>query len=198
MGAGVAVALVTDGSTRWPLYATDPLAALLDERQHVLGEGPAIDAHRYRRPVLVPDVRAGDTTATWPAFAQEIYDQRIGAVFAFPLTAGDALLGTVQLHRPASGALTAREEAKLPGLLGSLLSAVLDDFTDDPDIVLDAWARDTDQSAIAVATGMVAEQLHTTIDNAMARLRATAYADNRPLADVARDVINGSYTYLQP
>jgi AmiR/NasT family two-component response regulator len=39
------------------------------------------------------------------------------------------------------------------------------------------------------ARGMIMVQLDMSISNALARMRAHAYAENRPLAAVARDVV---------
>jgi AmiR/NasT family two-component response regulator len=39
------------------------------------------------------------------------------------------------------------------------------------------------------AQGMVAVQLGVPLADALSRLRARAYAENRPLGDVARDVV---------
>jgi AmiR/NasT family two-component response regulator len=41
-----------------------------------------------------------------------------------------------------------------------------------------------------LATGMLAALLEVTIDNAFARLRAYAYSVNRPLLEVADDVLH--------
>jgi hypothetical protein len=38
--------------------------------------------------------------------------------------------------------------------------------------------------------GMIMVQLRVTLDEALLRMRAYAYAQGRPLADVARDVVN--------
>ena len=50
-------------------------------------------------------------------------------------------------------------------------------------------AAGTDRIVIHHATGMIAAELDDTIANALARLRAAAFASERPMYDIARDVI---------
>ncbi len=47
----------------------------------------------------------------------------------------------------------------------------------------------TDRIVIHQATGMIAAQLDDTIANALARLRAAAFASGRPIYDLAKDVV---------
>ena len=46
-----------------------------------------------------------------------------------------------------------------------------------------------DRIVIHQAAGMIAAQLNDTITHALARLRAAAFADGRPMYDVAQDVV---------
>ena len=46
-----------------------------------------------------------------------------------------------------------------------------------------------DRLVIHQATGMIAAQLNDTISNALARLRAAAFASGRPMHDIAQDVV---------
>jgi hypothetical protein len=47
----------------------------------------------------------------------------------------------------------------------------------------------TDRIVIHQATGMIAAQLDDTVANALARLRAAAFASGRPIYDIARDIV---------
>ena len=46
-----------------------------------------------------------------------------------------------------------------------------------------------DRIVIHQATGMIAAQLNDTTSNALARLRAAAFASGRPMYDIAQDVV---------
>jgi AmiR/NasT family two-component response regulator len=47
----------------------------------------------------------------------------------------------------------------------------------------------TDRIVIHQATGMIAAQVNNTVSNALARLRAAAFASGRPMDDIAQDVV---------
>jgi hypothetical protein len=62
-------------------------------------------------------------------------------------------------------------------------------------IAADGTARGIDlagglRAGVHQAAGMVSEQLDIAIGDALARLRAYAYAADRPIDDVARDVVD--------
>jgi hypothetical protein len=46
------------------------------------------------------------------------------------------------------------------------------------------------RAEVAQAQGMIMVQLGVSLTEALVRLRAYAYAENRPVSDVARDVVN--------
>jgi AmiR/NasT family two-component response regulator len=52
-----------------------------------------------------------------------------------------------------------------------------------------AWRGGTDRIVIYQATGMIAAQLDDTVSDALARLRAAAFASGRPVYDIAQDVV---------
>ena len=182
-------------TARHRVYATDDVAAWLDDRQYVLGQGPTIDALTTRAPVLVPDSDALQVAIRWPGFAQEIVGHPVRAVFALPLLVGDTVLGTAQLHRAQPHNLTPDQVAAVPGLMAELVTAVLDDYTDEQGAMLDGGFSEESSARVAMAVGMVAVQLGTTLSDALARLRGTAYTTNRPLEDIARDVLDRRLHY---
>jgi AmiR/NasT family two-component response regulator len=47
-----------------------------------------------------------------------------------------------------------------------------------------------DRIVVYQATGMIAAQLDDTTSNALARLRAAAFAAGRPMHDIAQDVVD--------
>ena len=98
-GAGVSV--MTEDATRGVAVASDPVSERVDELQFTLGEGPCLEAHRSRRPVLEPDlIDAG--MARWPAYSAAAHAEGVRAVFAFPLISLDFVLCFI-LPRNAKG-----------------------------------------------------------------------------------------------
>jgi len=168
------------------ISATDARAGRVDELQFDLGEGPCWDALVNRRPVLEPDL-ARRSNASWPAFLAAIRDEEIGAIFAFPLLFGPLEIGALDLYSVAPVSLTP-EQQKQTLALSEIVSRILLRNA----IHNDGLATETifSRRLIHQATGMVLAQLGTTADDAHLILQARAFADSRPMRDVAQDVLD--------
>lgn len=77
------VAIIEHGEHRGALALSGAGAAVLDDLQFTLGEGPCIAADHGTGPVLEPDLTGA--TAQWPAFAPSAVAHGCRATFAFPL-----------------------------------------------------------------------------------------------------------------
>jgi hypothetical protein len=182
---------VGDASSTWePLGATDETAARIEAHQAVAGEGPAVDAAERGGPVLVEDLST--QFDRWPGFTSALGPDASGAMFAFPLQIGAIAIGVLDLYRIApapidSGELTAMQA------VADIVTMVLMSRPPPADLdtnVTDAWWTPSPSSSeIHQATGMVVAQLSVAPRIAYLRLRAYAFANDRPLTDVARDVI---------
>ena len=178
------------------MRVTDATGELLAELQLTMGEGPSLDAAASGGPVLASDLGAADMAARWPGFAPAARLAGAAAVFAFPLQIGAIQAGVLGLYRDRAGPLTTAQ-------LGDALL-----FADTATmLLLDGQARAADGRAadggaggqpeylalhraqIDQATGMLTEQLGTTIADAFVRLRAYAYSHELRLTDVARDIV---------
>jgi hypothetical protein len=189
---GAGISMVTETGNRGVVCATDDVAAEIEDLQFSLGEGPCVDAVRAGAPVLIPDLdRPGDVTIDrWPTFMASAESAGVRAVFAFPLRIGAISVGALDLYRDHPGELA---EHELPAVLMAADAAALallhlstgrdDPFSDDQ------VDRSTYQLQVHQATGMVKVQLGIAMDDAFLMLRARAFADGRPLADVATDVV---------
>ncbi|MEV1158583.1 GAF and ANTAR domain-containing protein [Micromonospora chokoriensis] len=190
-GAGISV--MTEDGVRGATAASDPISERIEELQFMFGEGPCIDAFASRRPVLVSDLRDLVTGADgrWPFYAPAALDGGLRAVFAFPLQIGAARLGVLDVFRDRVGPLTNAELADALTFADVTVSALLD------------WQEQAETSAVAAieddvaeyraelfqAQGMVMVQLGVTLVEAMARIRAYAYAEDRRLSEVTHDIV---------
>ncbi|MDT7580262.1 MAG: hypothetical protein QOK35_1526 [Pseudonocardiales bacterium] len=189
---GAAMSVLTASAFDETLSATDPTAATLEELQFTLGEGACIDAASSGRPVLVPDVHDHVLTRRWPVFAAAVAEQTdVRALFALPMQLGSINLGVIDLYRTSPGPLRGHELRDIVAATDSiarlLLAAQL--RTDDDD---GGPGRDDpadDRAEVHQATGMVLAQLDIPAPDALVRLRAYAFAHDRPLIAVARDVV---------
>jgi hypothetical protein len=188
--SGVGVSVVT-GDGEWGFaIASSPDCQLLEELQFTLGEGPCVDALATGRPVLVADV-TGVAADRWPIYSSAVRERGVRSVFAFPLLAGSASVGVLDVFRGRPGAMNEEDVAQSLTFAAIARTAVLDGQHEAP---VDEVPNGFDESPgyraeVFQAQGMVMVQLGVTLAEALLRLRAHAYANDRTLADVARDVV---------
>jgi GAF domain-containing protein len=188
--SGCAISLMVDGRLEGSAGVSDAGIAVVQELQLELGEGPCVDAWDRDEPVGAADL-ADPTGTRWPLFSRAAVGEGVRAVFAFPLHQGAIRIGVLVLYRAEPGALSAEEWAR---------GAVLADLAGQIVLALQAGARDGEVHELLAdepphwaevhqATGMISVQLGVPIDEAFVRMRAHAFAQRRPLREVARDVV---------
>ena len=195
---GASISLLTGSASREILWATDPIAEMLEDLQFTLNEGACIQAAASGNPVLVPDLQDTSEPTRWPMFAAAVTEQSsVRALFALPLQWGAVNLGVLDLYRVTPGGLTdvqwrdavaATDTAALmmlgqrtnPGGCGGWLDQALGH-----------------RAEIHQATGMVLVQLGISATNALALLRAHAFVHQRLLIDVAREVVARRLVFTQ-
>lgn len=191
---GVRVSLMSDdnpgGGTA---AASNSVSRLLGQVQFSLAEGPSIDAYTSRRPVLEPDL-AGAGNARWPIYGPAASEQGVRAVFAFPLQVGAARLGALDVYCREPGSLSIRGVSQAVTFADLAVTILLDGQRQAPDGEPADGLDDVLANRVEVyqAQGMTMVDLGVPLGEAMARLRAHAFAQNRHLSDVARDIVAGS------
>ncbi|MDT5068265.1 MAG: hypothetical protein QOK02_4420 [Mycobacterium sp.] len=182
---------VGDASSTWePLGASDDTAARIEAQQAIAGEGPAVDAAERGGPVLIEDLSA--QFDRWPGFTSALGSDASGAMFAFPLQIGAIAVGVLDLYRTEPVPIEP-EEWKAMVAVADIVTMVLMSRPPPADIATyatdDWWTPSPSSSTIHQATGMVVAQLSVPPRIAYLRLRAHAFANDVPLTEVARDVI---------
>jgi hypothetical protein len=175
---------------RGSICTTDEVSERIEQLQYELGEGPCVDAYNLDHPVLEPDLRDPETPR-WLAFAGPALDAGARAVFGFPLRVGAARLGALNLYADRPGALTAEQQADALVMADVVAETVLLLQADAPpgQIAVELEVQANFQFIVHQATGMVAAQLEIGIGQALVRLRAYAFGNDRSLTDVADDVV---------
>lgn len=187
---GAAVAVVLGASSRETLYAGDGIAADVEDLTTTLGEGPGADA-LGGGPALAPDLATAQSLARWPAFAPAAVELGVRAIFALPLQVGAIRLGVLDLYRVDPGELDHEQLIDALLLADTVCALLLDAYGREAP---PAYGREPESAGLQhpevhQATGMVSVQLGLTVAMALVRLRAYAYAHDRRLHDVARDVV---------
>ncbi|MBV9536768.1 MAG: GAF and ANTAR domain-containing protein [Solirubrobacterales bacterium] len=187
---GAGVSLIVEGQLRGTAGVSEAGITAIQELQFTLGEGPCVEAWASAQPVLEPDL--DDRGATrWPAFARAALEAGVRAMFAFPLRIGAIRIGVLVLYRDRPGALDGEDLAFGLLLADVATQVILGLQAGAPaERLHDLLAREPAHWAeIHQATGMVALQLGVPLDEAFVRLRAYAFASDRPLREVAREVV---------
>jgi hypothetical protein len=174
------------------LCTTNDVSHLIEELQYTLGEGPCVDAYHQDRVVAEPDL-ADPVTRRWFAYTPPALAAGVRAVFAFPLRVGAVRLGALNLYRDWPGPLSDDQHAD--ALVVADLGArwVLEAQAGaPPDVVAKELEIGADfHFVVHNAAGMTSVQQRISITEALIRLRAHAFSNDRPLADVAEDVVAG-------
>jgi hypothetical protein len=170
--------------------SSNEVSTVIEELQYTLGEGPCVDAYQQARPVLEPDLAEPDTPR-WLAFAPPAVEAGARAVFGFPLRVGSVRLGALNLYRDRPGPLSDEQYSDSLALAGVAAQAVLAMQAQAPPGALAAELEKGANFRFVVhqASGMAAVQLRVSVGEALVRLRAYAFGNDRLLADVAEDVV---------
>lgn len=189
--SGVGISVVTEAGNRGVVCATDDVSDRVEQLQFTLGEGPCVEAISSGAPVLVPDLADADGAAgkLWPAFAEAAAVTGVRALFAIPLRVGAIRLGAMDFYRSTPGQLSTDELAGAVLAADAAASALLRLQTAGFDFLSARQGRSAYQLQVHQATGMVKVQLGVSVEEALVRLRARAFASGKPLQELANDVI---------
>lgn len=195
---GAAISVVHEGESRGTFGSSGPDSARLDEYQFTFGEGPCLDAARYREAIFVPDLDSPDEQR-WPVFTDAALGDGIHAVFALPIMVTSACVGALDLFRTGAGPLHGDQfmQALLVAELASLpLMDLIASITDDQVLGSggDGWSQVAEMDRIEVyqATGMLISQLDVGAAEALVRLRGHAIATGQTASEVAWAIIDRS------
>ena len=205
--ACVAAVAATEVSGAWLIAAsgaeaghlmqvTDEVSGLLAELELTLGEGPGPDAVASGGPVLASDLDEGEAVRRWPVFAPAARQAGASAIFVFPLRIGVIQAGVMGLYRDRSGPLSGSQLGDALVFADTatlLLLGAQDQAAGEGPAGSGPGGQPADltrhRAEIDQATGMLTEQLGVGITEAFIRLRAYAYAHDRALSDLARDIV---------
>jgi hypothetical protein len=187
---GAGIMLMSDDLPRGSVCSTDHVSDLLERLQFTLGEGPCVDAFRQDHPVLVPDL-GHPSALRWPGFTGPATDAGVRAIFGFPLRIGAVRLGALTLYSDRAVSLTTEQHADALVMADVAAQAVLVSQADAaPGRLAEVLEAGSDfHYGVHQAAGMVAVQLQISVGQALVRLRAFAFANDRSVTEVAHDVV---------
>jgi GAF domain-containing protein len=188
--SGAGIMLMSGDVPRGSVCTTNQVSDVIEQLQYGLGEGPCVDAYKQDRPVLEPDL-AEPATPRWLAFAAPAVEAGVRAIFGFPLQVGAVRLGALNLYRDRPGPLTDEQHADALVMADVAAQALLVLQANAPPgkLAAELEAGADFQYVVHQASGMVAAQLEVSVGQALIRLRAYAFGNDRPLTKVAQDVV---------
>lgn len=189
-------ALLTDGAGRLGVVSASTQAvAVLETLQVQREEGPCLDAYRSGERVLVPDLgRQG--ARRWPVFTPQALAVGVAGVCAFPMRLRDERIGALNVFQTAPGgfdemATQAGQALADVATIGILQARAVQDAARLAGQLEHALAS---RVVIEQAKGMLAERLGIGPDEAFSQLRRYARVRGLGLTELARQVVDGSFT----
>jgi hypothetical protein len=191
-GAGLSVLVGPHGHT--PLGASSPEAGRAERLQFTVGSGPCMLAHETGQPVFVVE---DDLRHRWPAFADLLLSETpFRGIASLPLRSAVTGVGAINLMF-ADPADVPRLDVFDAVTVGQLVTSALGDAA-----VWSTWSEaegpDWLHSPPAVrragvwqAVGRTSVALDVDAGEALALLRASAYAAGRSVDSVAADLVSG-------
>jgi hypothetical protein len=190
------LSLMRGPGLRLPLGSSGEDAATAERLQFTTGEGPCFEAHDEGRPVTVTPAKLRER---WPVLAeQHLTRTPFQAGLSTPLRRGAERFGVLDLYlrRPEApqghDVIAAQLIAEV--IAGVLLETL--DATDAPGAAAEAWLDSPAahrRRDVWVAVGMANLSLRLPSDDALATLRARAYARGQTLDDLAHEVVEGRF-----
>ena len=188
--SGAGIMLMSGDVPRGSVCTTNEVSALIEELQYVLGEGPCVDSYDQDRPVFEPDLARPDSPR-WLAFSGPALDAGVRSVFGFPLHVGAVRLGALNLYGDRPGSLTDEQCADALVVADIAAQAILTLQANAPPgkLAAELEAGADFRYVVHQASGMVAAQLDVSVGQALIRLRAYAFGNDRSLTEVAQAVV---------
>ncbi|MCU1657030.1 MAG: hypothetical protein JWO57_1686 [Pseudonocardiales bacterium] len=181
---GAAITIENTTLQRITLCATNDVAARLEDLQEILGEGPSHDAFTTGEPVVAT---LDASQPRWPEFGAAVR-RAVGSVtvHAMPMRPGGQVIGVLcLLQQPAVEAPELLDGAQF--LSDAVGAALLSEPPRDEGVTdTGPWST---RAEIHQATGMVIAQLGLQPGDALAILRAHAFADDTTLSEIAHQVV---------
>ena len=193
--AGAVIHLAPGQESGGVAAASDTHWRQVGETALALGEAPCTDAARTLRPVLVPDLARA--ARRWPIYYDTVSGQRVAAVYSLPLQVGATGFGVLDLYADRVGGLS-HDDVALALTLARVATAMMLAGVEHAgqsgrttSTQLAGLDSSLDRAEVFQAQGMIMVLLNTSLADALLLLRGRAYALDRPLLDLARDVVAG-------
>ncbi|WP_320784793.1 GAF domain-containing protein [Streptomyces sp. CRN 30] len=176
-----AVALLDSQRHQLTVAGSDHRSRSAQDLEYVLDEGPGQDAATQRRAVHA----AGSAIEErWPRYGPSLLSLGIASVSAVPLQTPDNCVGTLTVFR-------SRPAEPDPGRLSEVAAALTHIVLLDPDADPDLYGGADFRAVVHQAAGVLSVQLGHPVDDALALIKARAFAEEVSPDTIARRIMRG-------
>jgi hypothetical protein len=184
---GAAITLFGPGLAECVTAVSDNTAKAAQDAEFTFGEGPARDA--MRRHCAVRATGTG-LFRRWPNYGPAVARLGIRSIAAVPIDPAGVPLGTLTLFGPRSPTTIDNGLRMIADTVATmLLSEDATFITGDAAPTSSLLAEADHRAIIHQASGIVSVACGCSIPDALALIRARAFADDRPIESVASDIV---------
>ena len=165
---------------------------ILELYQIQAAEGPCVECFNSGEAII--DRLLIDAKEQWPHFSPRALEQGFNSVYCLPMRLRGRTIGALNFFRADADPLDESDVVVAQGLSGVATIAILQHQTSLDAKVLNSQLSKALDSRIIIeqAKGKIAEAGGLDMDQAFQRLRAHARVHNLRLADLARDIADGT------
>jgi len=195
---GASVSTLGDLLGTETLFASDEVAARVDELQFDLGEGPSWQAVATAAVVCDVDIRTG-SDPRWPMFREAVSRENVGTIYALPMVIGPLQLGAIDLYCHDSctmdDGLLEQGESLARLVARDVFRRALRHAGRDPE---QPDSEPLSRRIIHQATGMVLAQLSLSAADARLVIEGHAFAAGTTVMDIAQRIVDRELVLADP
>jgi GAF domain-containing protein len=185
-GAGISLA---KGDRLQDTHASSADLSRLEDVQLATSTGPCAVAFRTGEPVVVPDL--AEWTSRWPRYCEVAAELGIHSVAGLPMRLGDQTFGALNLYDATPRDWTT-EDLDFAGLVRDMACGYFVNVTklnQQQELTEQLQGALRTRVVIEQAKGMLASAENITLQQAFERIRRMARSRQRPLRDIARELV---------
>lgn len=191
VGASTALTLVGRDLAQAYASASDQVAGAAQDLELMLSEGPMTDAVRAGTPV-VAEVNSPPDAVRWPLYLPALADLGVLEVIAVPVGSRWSRLGALAVFGSGHAGATVRLLGQVADALTQSVLLAADDDGGFPYLAF--FTADSGRRPVHQAIGMLSERHGCTPADALALLRARAFAAGLTVETVAAGVVRREIT----
>ena len=193
--AAVGILLADVHGNLQTMAASDEHTRLLELFALQYDQGPCVECYKSGAARTDIDLSDPQITAGWPQFAARAAETGFVTANALPLRLRGRVIGAVGLFQTNTDPLTDQDITLAQALADVATIAILQQRTLDHSQVERAQLQTALTSRIVLeqAKGILAERWHVSVDVAFAAFRSYARAHQRQLAQLAREIADGTF-----